>query len=202
MNMRTLGCAACAALLFLVAAGPAGAKGQGTEAEPILEAAASVSAGAEAEGASAVAGSVAAEEVDVDASPVVQEVDRDALGRTIATYYCRTLSVARVHRTFLGFVAFKFWQRKRWCWRYPRILSTTVSTYITNVDPNFQYKGVVSSSGNWYVWCCGNPYSGQTSFREARFTNCILKIGCVGEYYPWVRINARANGSYAYTTGS
>ena len=34
-------------------------------------------------------------------------------------YYCRTVGVARVHRTFLGFVAFKFWLRKRWCLELP-----------------------------------------------------------------------------------
>lgn len=200
MSMRTFGCAACAALLFLVAAGPEGAEAQANEAESIPETSASVAAGA-ASAATAAAES-AGPEVDIAAGPVVQQVKRGSLGRAISTYYCRTVSVARVHRTFLGFVAFKFWQRKRWCWSYPRILSREVSTFITDVDPNYQYKGVVSSWGDWYTWCCGTVYSGQSSFRQARFTNCVLKIGCVGEYYPWVRINSRADGSYVYTTGT
>ena len=196
MSMRTFGCAACAALLFLVATGPAGAEGQTKEAEQIPERSPSVvvAAGADARSTDL--------EVKVAAGPVVQMVKRDSLGRTIATYYCRTVSVARIHRTFLGFVAFKFWQRKRWCWSYPRILSREVSTYVTDVDPNYEYVGVVSSWGAWYVWCCGTQYSGHSSFRQARFTNCVLKIGCVGEYYPWVRINSRADGSYVYATGS
>ena len=197
MSMRTFGYAACAALVFLVAAGPAGAEGQTREAEPTSQRPPS----APAAGATADAGSIDPE-VKVAASPAVQVVKRDSLGRTISTYYCRTLSVARVHRTFLGFVAFKFWQRKRWCWSYPRILSREVSTYVTDVDPNYQYVGVVSSWGTWYTWCCRTQYSGHSSFRQARFTNCVLKIGCVGEYYPWVRINSRADGSYIYATGS
>jgi hypothetical protein len=197
MSMRTLGCAACAALLFLVAAGTAGAEGQTQEAEPIPERPSSVAA-AEAVPARPDADAT----VKVVRGPVAQMVKRDPLGRTISTYYCRTVSVARVHRTFLGFVAFKFWQRKRWCWSYPRILSRQVSTYVTDVDPNYQYVGVVSSWGAWYIWCCGTQYSGHISFRQARFTNCVLRIGCVGEYYPWVRINSRADGSYVYATGS
>lgn len=198
MSMRTLGCAACAALLFLVAAGTAGAEGQTQEAEPIPERPSSAAA-AEAVPARPDAADA---KVKVVRGPVAQMVKRDSLGRTISTYYCRTVSVARVHRTFLGFVAFKFWQRKRWCWSYPRILSREVSTYVTDVDPNYQYVGVVSSWGAWYIWCCGTQYSGHISFRQARFTNCVLRIGCVGEYYPWVRINSRADGSYVYATGS
>jgi len=198
MSMRTSGCAACVALLFLVATGSAGAEGQTKDAERIPERSTPVAVAA---GATAEAGSTDPE-VKVAAGPVVQMVKRDSLGRTISTYYCRTLSVARVHRTFLGFVAFKFWQRKRWCWSYPRILSREVTTYVTDVDPNYQYVGVVSSWGAWYTWCCRTQYSGHSSFRQARFTNCVLKIGCVGEYYPWVRINSRADGSYVYATGS
>jgi len=200
MSMRTSGCATCAALLFLLAAGPADAERQTQQAEPIPKSTTSVTGAAEAVETSAETGLIEPE-VDIAAGPVAKVVSRDTLGRTISTYYCRTVGVARVHRTFLGFVAFKFWQRKRWCWRYPRILSREVTTYITNVDPNYQYYGVVSSWGSWYIWCCGTTYSGHTSFRQARFTNCVLKIGCVGEYYPWVRINSRANGSFSYSTG-
>src|SRR5215210_6900346 len=118
MSMRTSGCTTCAALLFLLAAGPAGAEGLTQEAEPIPDSTTSVTAAAEAVETSADTGSID-RAVDVAAGPVMEVVNRDALGRTISTYYCRTVSVARIHRTFLGFVAFKFWQRKRWCWNYP-----------------------------------------------------------------------------------
>ena len=126
MSMRTSGCATCAALLFLLAAGPAGAEGQTPEAEPIPESSTSLTAAAEAVETSAET-ELVDPEVDIAAGPVAEVVHRDTLGRTISTYYCRTVGVARVHRTFLGFVAFKFWQRKRWCWNYPRILSREVT---------------------------------------------------------------------------
>ena len=116
-------------------------------------------------------------------------------------YYCRRVDVARVHRTLLGAVAFKFWHWKRWCYRYPRILSVSTGTYVTNVDPNYQYRGVVSAWNQYFVWCCGRADSGHVSYRQARFDNCVLYIGCIGTYYPWVRIRAHANGSYAWNTG-
>jgi hypothetical protein len=116
-------------------------------------------------------------------------------------YYCRRVDVARVHRTLLGAVAFKFWHWKRWCYRYPRILSVNMGTYVTNVDPNFQYRGVVSAWNHYFVWCCGRLDSGHVSYRQGRFDNCILYIGCVATYYPWVRIRAHANGTYSWNTG-
>src|SRR5687767_4179751 len=100
MSVQTFGCAAGAALLFLFAAGPAGAAGQTQEAEPIPERWPSV--------ATEAAATVDAAEdpmVRVVRGPVVQMVKRASPGRTLSTYYCRTVSVARVHRTFLGFVA-------------------------------------------------------------------------------------------------
>jgi hypothetical protein len=116
-------------------------------------------------------------------------------------YYCRRVDVARVHRTLIGAVAFKFWHWKRWCYRYPRILSVSMGTYVTNVDPNFKYKGVTSAWDDNYVWCCRRGDSGHVSFRQARFDNCLPYIGCIGTYYPWVRIRAHADGSYTWSTG-
>ena len=116
-------------------------------------------------------------------------------------YYCRRVDVARVHRTLLGAVAFKFWHWKRWCYRYPRILSVNMGTYVTDVDPNFKYRGVVSAWSHYFVWCCGRLDSGHVSYRQGRFDNCILYIGCVATYYPWVRIRVHANGSYGWNTG-
>jgi hypothetical protein len=120
-----------------------------------------------------------------------------------AWYRCRRLDVARVQRTFLGLgVAFKFWHWKRWCWDYPRVWVTGMGTYVTNVDPNMQYRGVVGSWEHHDTWCCFSATSGHVSFRQGRFDNCVLKYGCIGTWYPWVRIHARGDGSYHYRTGS
>src|SRR5688500_10971168 len=100
MSMRTSGCATCAALLSLLTAGPAVAVGQSPEGIP--ESSTSVTAAADAVETSTATGSIDPE-IDVAAGPVTEVVNRDSLGRTISTYYCRTVGVARVHRTFLGF---------------------------------------------------------------------------------------------------
>jgi hypothetical protein len=114
---------------------------------------------------------------------------------------CRTVDVARIGRSALGFVVYRFHQVKHWCWRYPRITSASAYAYATDVDPNWDYKGVIAANGSYYTWCCGVGSSGHQSFRQGRFDNCILWIGCIRREYPWVRIRAHANGSYTYTTG-
>ncbi len=114
---------------------------------------------------------------------------------------CRTVDVARVGRDIFGFVVYKFHQRKRWCWDYPEITSRYVSTYVTDVDPNMEYRGVVGANGYFYTWCCSNGRSGHYSFRQGKFENCVLWFPCMRTEYPWVRIRSRGDGSYAYRTG-
>jgi hypothetical protein len=114
---------------------------------------------------------------------------------------CRTVDVARVGRDIFGFVVYRFHQVKRWCWNSPRITYRYVSTYVSDVDPNMDYKGVVASTGNYYTWCCGTTRSGHVSHRQGRFDNCILWFPCTRREYPWVRIWAHGNGSYSYSTG-
>jgi hypothetical protein len=87
---------------------------------------------------------------------------------------CRNVDVARVGRDIFNFVVYRFHQFKRWCWNSPRITYRYVSTYVSDVDPNMDYKGVVASTGNYYTWCCGTTRSGHVSYRQGRFDNCIL----------------------------
>ena len=115
---------------------------------------------------------------------------------------CRTVDVAKTQRSILGFVVYRFHQVKKWCWNYPRILSRTVWTYVDQVDPNMSYDGVVATVGYYYGWVTGVPGSGHYSFREGKFQNCVVWVGCLGTYYPWVKIWARSNGSYSYATGT
>src|SRR3712207_5746094 len=58
--------------------------------------------------------------------------------KSSAALGCRTVDVARVGRDIFGFVVYKFHQRKRWCWDYPRITSKSISAYVTHVDPNME----------------------------------------------------------------
>jgi len=115
---------------------------------------------------------------------------------------CRSVDVARVARSPLGFVVFKFHQVKRWCWRYPRITSTRVYTYVSDVDAHaIRYGGVTAAAGYSYIWCCRVGTSGHYSFRQGKFSNCFWKFGCWRVDHPWVRIWAHADGTYTARTG-
>jgi hypothetical protein len=115
---------------------------------------------------------------------------------------CRAVDVARVGRSLLGFVVYKFWQRKNWCWSYPKVTSASSSAWVTDVDPNWYYGGVVSAWGEFYNWCCGVWNSGHRSFRQGAFQNCVLKYGCIKSEYPWVLIRGHGDGGFTYDTGT
>lgn len=128
---------------------------------------------------SAAAGDGADTEVIVvDAAGTLQLSKKDALvGRRLAPNTrkgCRTVDVAHVGRDIFRLVVYKFHQRKRWCWEYPRITSKRVTTYVSHVDPNMEYRGLVAANGYFYTWCCGRSRSGHVSLRQAKFENCVL----------------------------
>lgn len=114
---------------------------------------------------------------------------------------CRTVDVAYVGRDIFRFVVYKFHQRKRWCWDYPRITAKWVTTYVSDVDPNMEYRRLVAANGYFYTWCCGSRRSGHVSLRQAKFQNCLLWFPCTRTEYPWVRIRVRGDGSWRAATG-
>ena len=115
---------------------------------------------------------------------------------------CRSVGVARVGRSVLGFVTYKFWQQKDYCWTYPRVTGSLSYAWVTDVDPNWRFHGVISAWGDFYSWCCGVWNSGHQSFRQGFMENCILKYGCVRAEYPWVMIRGHSDGSFSYDTGT
>ena len=136
-------------------------------------------------------------EVNVDTSA---EVNVETSTETSSSG-CRRVDVARIGRSILGFVVYKFHQVKKWCWSYPRITWKEVYTYVSDVDPNMDYRGVVSAVGYFYTWCCSSGYSGHYSLRVGKFENCEPVLGCIRTEYPWVKIWARGDGSYRWATG-
>jgi hypothetical protein len=114
---------------------------------------------------------------------------------------CRSVDIPRVGRDFFGFVVYKFHQVKRWCWNRPRVTSVTVYTYVSDVDPNMDYAGIVASNSYFYNWCCRSGTSGHYSMRQGKFKNCVLWFPCTRTEYPWVKIWAHGDGSYAWATG-
>ena len=116
---------------------------------------------------------------------------------------CRSVDVARVGRSPLGFVVYKFHHVKRWCWRYPRITYARAYTYVSDVDVHaIRYGGVTAATGYAYTWCCRIGTSGHFSLRQGKFSNCFWKFGCWRVDYPWVRIWAHADGTFAARTGT
>ena len=140
---------------------------------------------------------------DANGAPAITRAD-DRVRRGEASRSaqgCRTVDVARVGRDIFGFVVYRFHQRKRWCWDYPRITGKWISSYVSDVDPNMEYRGVVAAGGYFYEWCCSRPRSGHVSLRQARFENCVLWFPCTRTEYPWVKIRVRGDGSWVAATG-
>lgn len=115
---------------------------------------------------------------------------------------CRGVDAARVGRSLFGFVTYKFWQHKDWCWTYPRVTGANSYYWLSDVDPNWIFRGLIASWGDFYNWCCGVWNSGHVSFRQGQFENCIFHYGCLRTEYPWVKIFGHSDGGFSYDTGA
>jgi hypothetical protein len=139
---------------------------------------------------------------DGEKAPGPAALRQPASVRRTASSGCRSVGVARVGRSLFGFVTYKFWQQKDYCWSYPRVTGALSHAWVTNVDPNWRFHGIVSSWGDFYSWCCGTWNSGHQSFRQGAMENCVLNYGCIRSEYPWVMIRGHADGSFSYDTGT
>lgn len=138
--------------------------------------------------------------VEVEEEPEESYTDIDVLGK-VTSYKCKVAKVAYTRHTLFGSVAYRFWMRRGWCWRYPRLVSVGTTTYVTDMDGLNEYDGIVSASGFWFQWCCNEPHSGHSAFRQGEFHNCIFRYGCLSTVYPWIRMKVRGNGTYTYSVG-
>jgi len=115
---------------------------------------------------------------------------------------CLQLDVWKNSYSFLFHaLVYRWHQVKYWCWSGKRVTTVSVSAYPTNVDPNWYYRGLSESAAWYYRWCCSLSTSGHYSLRQAQMENCVLKFGCIGSEYPWVKIWAHGDGSYSYDWG-
>jgi hypothetical protein len=111
---------------------------------------------------------------------------------------CRYQDSWRYSRSLLGAIVYKFHHTTYWCWSTSgRLTNVTTGVYVSDVDSNWYYRGLTASSGYFYD-SNGSHYG----LRQGHFDNCVLKYGCIGSEYPWVKIWVHAGGSYEYATGT
>lgn len=112
---------------------------------------------------------------------------------------CRYYDYNYRHRTLLGNTAFRFHQWRNWCYDNVTHRMTgpgSRGSYASSVDPNFVYNGYWVNQDYWNVYPTQHVYQTQGSFQ-----NCILKYGCIGTVYPWIRGWADGWGSSTYQSG-
>jgi hypothetical protein len=113
---------------------------------------------------------------------------------------CKQVKVAVRQRTALGLsLAFEWVVEKSWCWDYPRVTWWSVREYPTQMDRFMIYRGVVGRWDEYFTWCCFSTRSGHRTYRMARFENCVPFRGCLGSWYPRVRVQVHGNGTYSVT---
>jgi hypothetical protein len=110
---------------------------------------------------------------------------------------CKRVIVKVKQRSFLWLsLAFEWTVEKTWCWAYPRITSWAVYAYPTAMDRFMKYRGLVSRWDRYYTSCCFSSTSGHSSYRMAEFENCLPLKGCIGSWYPRVRIDVAVGGAW------
>lgn len=123
-------------------------------------------------------------------------------GGTSSASGCRKVTVNNEKETTLGWTAYWFHTWTQWCWNRSAKTISSVSTswYISDVDQNFYWRGIVQTTTGFYSWKSGAPKSGYSHYRQGRFENCVLKYGCIGNYYPANVLKSHSDGTYTWTT--
>ena len=80
-------------------------------------------------------------------------------GRTLAASGCKTVDVYRYAKSSLFFTTvYRFHHVVRWCWNnYNKVTSVNRSVYVSHMDSSWYYRGLVSSTGNFYQYFPGTP---------------------------------------------
>jgi hypothetical protein len=103
--------------------------------------------------------------------------------------------------TALGALAWRWYHYKYFCWRRGEIHYVSTTAHPKNMAGFFYFRGIVGSQNTYYNSSGSNSRSGHYSFRQAAIENCVLKYGCISMRYPWVKLWARAGGTFRWQTG-
>jgi hypothetical protein len=113
---------------------------------------------------------------------------------------CNRVEVKVRKKTLLRLsVAFEWVVEKEWCWDYPKVTWWRVRSYPTHVDRFMYYRGVVGEADSHFTWCCFSTKSGHRTYRMGWFENCLPLRGCMGSWYPRIRVETYGNGRYRVT---
>ena len=123
-------------------------------------------------------------------------------GGSSSTSGCRKVTVSNRAHTLLGFTAFRYNTWTRWCWNgyKHKVTQPTNGWRITDVDPEYIWRGQVNSDLHWYAFRSGWPHSGWYHYRQGHFENCVLHVGCVGNIYPENTLRVHSNGTWTWST--
>jgi hypothetical protein len=125
-------------------------------------------------------------------------------GGTSSASGCIKVTVNNVAKTVLGFTAYIFHTWTDWCWTRSTqvVYNVTHGWYISDVDPEEYWKGIVNSEFLFYDYSTndGHPKSAYKNYMQGQFDNCILKYGCVGTTYPTNTLRSYYNGTWAWST--
>jgi hypothetical protein len=133
--------------------------------------------------------------------PIAQPADSGSGGSPSAEG-CRRVTVRNEVETLLGATAYWYNTFTEWCWNRANHLVGNVVTghFFEDVDPNFLYRELLVQDERHYAWVEGFNKSGFWHERQARWENCLFRVGCVGNTFPRNVLRSHADGTWNWST--
>lgn len=100
----------------------------------------------------------------------------------------------------LGETVFWFNTWTRWCWNRAAKTINSVSTgwYIEDVDPLYDWNGLIVDNTEYYSWHSGHKTSGYKHEKQGHFEWCIAWL--CGNIYPRNILWPHSNGTWSWST--
>ena len=114
---------------------------------------------------------------------------------------CKAVTMTNTSRSVLfNTVLFRFITVTSWCYnRNNRTISDVGTSWrIEDVASTYDWRGINNKDLRFYAWISGSSTSGYKHYRQGKFANCVLEVGCTGNEYPANTLWAHSNGTYAW----
>lgn len=113
-----------------------------------------------------------------------------------SAYTCTQVSHSVSYKTTLGFKAFTFRVDGRWCHNGKKVATVSHSSYLSaNNGLNRLGKNVLDKQ-YWY----DSAHTAAIIEVEGHVQNCVPKLGCVADYYPYVWMKLNDTGGHNWRT--